>query len=170
MCKMRVVVRRECLGSREQCWSLWSGKEVMEYTGNQIKSLIKSGQKVCGLALKENELVPDAEGFFTTNIMEHRYCGNYTPMIESEGVTANVFYIVIGSHEEKGVTYFDCISSKFEQASFEQSDAKAYIKLGIISGVARLGADDKIELASLEYEKAEETKPTEKKGAVEKKK
>lgn len=170
MCKMRVVVRRECLGSREQCWSLWSGKEVMEYTGNQIKSLIKSGQKVCGLALKENELVPDAEGFFTTNIMEHRYCGNYTPMIESEGVTANVFYIVIGSHEEKGVTYFDCISSKFEQASFEQSDAKAYIKLGIISGGARLGADDKIELASLEYEKAEETKPTEKKGAVEKKK
>ena len=167
---MRVVVRRECLGSREQCWSLWSGKEVMEYTGNQIKSLIKSGQKVCGLALKENELVPDAEGFFTTNIMEHRYCGNFTPMIESEGVTANVFYIVIGSHEEKGVTYFDCISSKFEQASFEQSDAKAYLRLGIISGGARLGADDKIELASLEYEKAEETKPTEKKGAVEKKK
>ena len=47
---------------------------------------------------------------------------------------------------------------------------KAYIKLGIISSGARIGADDKIELASLEYEKAEETKPTEKKGAVEKKK
>ena len=118
MCKMRVVVRRECLGSREQCWSLWSGKEIMEYTGNQIKSLIKSGQKVCGLALKENELVPDAEGFFTTNIMEHRYCGNYTPMIENENVMANVFYIVIGSHEEKGVVYYNCISTKFEQASF----------------------------------------------------
>ena len=91
-------------------------------------------------------------------------------MIESEGVTANVFYIVIGSHEEKGVTYFDCISSKFEQASFEQSDAKAYIKLGIISGGARLGADDKIELASLEYEKARETKQPEKKAVPEKKK
>ena len=83
---------------------------------------------------------------------------------------SNVFYIVIGSHEEKGVVYYDCISTKFEQASFEQSDVKAYIKLGIISSGARLGADDKIELASLEYEKAEETKPTEKKGAVEKKK
>ena len=170
MCKMRVAVRREMLGAREQDFSVWNGKEVMEYTGNQIKSLIKSGQKVCGLELKDNELVSDAEGFFTTNIMEHRYCGNFTPMIESEGVTANVFYIVIGSHEEKGVTYFDCISSKFEQASFEQPDAKAYLRLGIISGGARLGADDKIELASLEYEKAEETKPTEKKGAVEKKK
>ena len=170
MCKMRVAVRREMLGAREQAFSLWNGKEVMEYTGNQIKSLIKSGQKVCGLALKDNELVPDAEGFFTTNIMEHRYCGNYTPMIENENVMSNVFYIVIGSHEEKGVVYYDCISTKFEQTSFEQSDAKAYIKLGIISGGARLGADDKIELASLEYEKAEETKPTEKKGAVEKKK
>ena len=170
MCKMRIVVRREMLGAREQAWSVWSGKEVMEYTGNQIKGMIKSGRKVCGLTIKGIELVPDTEGFFTTNIMEHRYCGNYTPMIESEGVTANVFYIVIGSHEEKGVTYYDCISTKFEQTSFEQSDVKAYIKLGIISGGARLGADDKIELASLEYEKAEETKPTEKKGAVEKKK
>ena len=82
----------------------------------------------------------------------------------------NVFYIVIGKHEESGVVYYDCISTKFEQAKFNESDAKAYLRLGIISGGARLGADDKIELASLEYEKAEETKPTEKKGAVEKKK
>lgn len=166
MCKMKVVVRREMLGAREQAWSLWSGKDVMEYTGNQIRNLIKSGQKVCGLALKENELVPDTEGFFTTNIMEHRYCGNFTPMIEGD-VTANVFYIVIGSHEEKGVTYFDCISTKFEQTSFAEPDVRAYLRLGIISGGARLGKDDKIELASLEYEKA---KTEEKKEVAEKKK
>ena len=72
MCKMRVAVRREMLGAREQAWSLWNGKEVMEYTGNQIKSLIKSGQKVCGLALKDNELVSDAEGFFTTRIIQKK--------------------------------------------------------------------------------------------------
>lgn len=30
MCKMRIVVRREMLGAREQAWSVWSGKEVME--------------------------------------------------------------------------------------------------------------------------------------------
>ena len=167
MCKMRVVVRREMLGAREQAWSVWSGNEVMEYTGNQIRNMIQSGQKVCGLTLKDNELVPDTEGFFTTNIMEHRYCGNYTPMIESEGVTANVFYIVIGSHEEKGVTYYDCISTKFEQAAFNESDVKAYIRLVIISGGAMLAADDKIELASLGYEKA---KPEEKKEGEEKKK
>lgn len=165
MCKMRVVVRREMLGAREQAWSIWNGKEVIEYTGNQIKNLIKSNQKVCGLTMKDNELVPDAEGFFTTNIMEHRYCGSYTPMLESEGVMANVFYIVIGSHEEKGGACYDCISSKFEQTSFNESDVRAYLRLGIISGGARLlGADDKIEIASLEYEKTEETKPAEKKG------
>ena len=130
MCKMRVVVRREMLGAREQAWSLWNGKEIMEYTGNQIKSLIKSGQKVCGLALKENELVPDAEGFFTTNIMEHRYCGNFTPMIENENVMSNVFYIVIGSHEESGVTYYDCISTKFEQTAFNESNLWHYIGVG----------------------------------------
>ena len=163
---MRVAVRREMLGAREQVWSVWNGKEVMEYTGNQIKSLIKSGQKVCGLALKEVELVPDAEGFFTTNIMEHRYCGNFTPMIENENVMANVFYIVIGSHEEKGVIYYDCISTKFEQAKFNESDVRAYLRLGIISSGARLGANDKIELASPEYGKAE---AEEKKEAVEKK-
>lgn len=170
MCKMRVVVRREMLGAREQAWSIWNGKEVMEYTGNQIKGMLKSGQKVCGLTVKDNELVSDAEGFFTTNIMEHRYCGNFTPMIESENVMSNVFYIVTGSHEEKGVTVFDCISTKFEQASFNESDARAYLRLGIISGGARLGADDKIELAPLEYEKAEETKQEEKKEGGAKKK
>ena len=80
---------------------------------------------------------------------------------------ANVFYIVIGSHEEKGGTYYSCISTKFEQATFNESDVRAYIRLGIISGGARLGADDKIELASLEYEKA---KIEEKKEVGEKKK
>ena len=79
-----------------------------------------------------------------------------------KNVMSNVFYIVTGSHEEKGVTVFDCISTKFEQASFNESDARAYLRLGIISGGARL-TDDKIELAPLEYEKAEETKQAEKK-------
>lgn len=69
MCKMRIVVRREMLGAREQAWSVWSGKEVMEYTGNQIKGMIKSGQKVCGLTIKGIELVPDTEGFY------HKYHG-----------------------------------------------------------------------------------------------
>ena len=107
--------------------------------------------------------------FFTSNLIEHRSCDNYTPMIEGD-TAVNVFYIVIGKHEESGVVYYDCISTKFEQAKFNESDVRAYLRLGIISGGARLGADDKIELASLEYEKARETKQPEKKAVPEKKK
>lgn len=71
MCKMRVVVLREMLGNRETCWSLWSGKDVMEMTSNQIKNLIKAGTKVCGLTIDSNDnLVADLEGFYCTNIME----------------------------------------------------------------------------------------------------
>ncbi len=162
MCKMRVVVRRECLGSREIGWSIFNGKSIQECTSIQIRNLIKSGQKVCGLALKENDLVLDEEGFFTSNLIEHRSCDNYTPMIEGD-TAVNVFYIVIGKHEESGVVYYDCISTKFEQAKFNESDTKAYLRLGIISGGARLGADDKIELASLEYEKEKKAVPEKKK-------
>ena len=45
MCKMRVVIRRELLGTREQGWCLWSGKDVMELTSKQIKDIIKAGKE-----------------------------------------------------------------------------------------------------------------------------
>lgn len=158
MCKMRTVVLREMLGNRETCWSLWSGKDVMEMTSNQIKNLLKAGTKVCGLTIGKNgDLEPDKEGFYCTNIMEHRHCGNYVPMIE-EGYMSNLFYIVIGKHEENGVDVYDCISTKFEQLSISEADLKAYIKIGIVSAGAKL-VEDKVVLASLENEKEEEQKP-----------
>ena len=92
MCKMRVVVRRECLGSREIGWSIFNGKSIQECTSIQIRNLIKSGQKVCGLALKENDLVLDEEGFFTSNLIEHRSCDNYTP---SHNQVLNYFLIYL---------------------------------------------------------------------------
>lgn len=161
MCKMRTVVLREMLGNREICWSLWSGKDVMEMTSNQIKNLIKAGTKVCGLTIGEDDkLVADLEGFYCTNIMEHRHCGNYVPM-DKEGCMANLFYIVIGKHEEKGAVLYDCISTKFEQLSIIEADLKAYLKIGIVSAGATL-VDDKVVLADLEFKK-EESKPEEKK-------
>lgn len=162
MCKLRTVVLREMLGNREICWSLWSGKDVMEMTSNQIKNLIKAGTKVCGLTIGEDDkLVADLEGFYCTNIMEHRHCGNYVPM-DKEGCMANLFYIVIGKHEEKGTVLYDCISTKFEQLSITEADLKAYLKIGIVSAGAKLEGD-KIVLADLEFkkevEKQEEKKP-----------
>lgn len=161
MCKMRTVVLREMLGNREICWSLWSGKDVMEMTSNQIKNLIKAGTKVCGLTIDSNgNLVADLEGFYCTNIMEHRHCANYVPM-NIEGCMANLFYIVIGKHEENGSVLYDCISTKFEQLSITEADLKAYLKIGIVSAGAKL-EDDKVVLADLEFKK-EEPKQEEKK-------
>ena len=161
MCKMRVVVLREMLGNRETCWSLWSGKDVMEMTSNQIKNLIKAGTKVCGLTIgKDGNLEADLEGFYCTNIMEHRHCANYVPM-KSEDCLANLFYIVVGKHEEKGTVLYDCISTKFEQLTISEADLKAYIKIGVVSAGAKL-EDDKIVLADLEFKK-EEPKQEEKK-------
>lgn len=158
MCKMRVAVLKESLGQRETGYTLWDGKQVMEQTAKQVKDLIKVGKKVCGLTIDENgELVLDKEGFFTTNLMVHRHSGNYKPMLD-EGCMANLFYIVIGSHEENGNTLYDCISTRFEQLSLNEADVKAYLRIGMISAGCRLDKDGKIELASLENKIAEPIK------------
>ena len=158
MCTMRIVVVREMLGTRESGWSLFDGRQLMEKTSKEIKELIKSGKKVCGLTLdKDGELVMDTEGFFCRNILEHRHCGNYKPMVE-EDFSANLFYIVIGSHTENEKTVYDCISTRFERLTLTEEDVRAYLRVGVISAGCRLGADNKIELAPLEYKGAEEVK------------
>lgn len=158
MCKMRTVIRRELLGTREQGWCLWSGKDVMELTSKQIKDIIKAGkEKVCGLKLgKDGELELDKEGFFTVNVMEHRLCGNYQPMY-SEDSMVNMMYTVIGCHDEKGKVVYDCISNRFEQAKLSEDEVKAYIKIGVISSGAKLNETGEIVVASLQYETTTET-------------
>ncbi len=158
MCTMRVVVVREMLGTRETGWSLFDGRQLMEKTSKEIKELIKSGKKVCGLTLDgDGELAMDKEGFFCRNILEHRHCGNYKPMLE-EDFSANLFYIVIGRHTENEKTVYDCISTRFERLTLTEEDVRAYLRVGVISAGCRIGADNKIELAPLEYKGAEEVK------------
>lgn len=160
MCKMRVVIRRELLGVREQGWSVWTGKDVQEMTSKQIKDIIKAGkEKICGLKIgKSGELELDGEGFFTRNIMEHRLCNNFKPMIEEDSI-ANMMYTVIGCREENGSKVYDCISNRFEQAKLSEVEVKTYIKIGIIASGAKLDGDN-IVVASLEYPKAEAAKET----------
>ena len=161
MCTMRVALRREMLGAREQAWSIWTGKNVVEMTSKEIKGLIQSGTKVCGLKLGKDGLVLDKDGFYTTNLMEHRHCNNYKPMVDSDSM-ANIMYTVIGSHEENSKVVYDCISSQFEQAALTEEEVKVYIKIGVISSGAKLDGD-KIVVASLEYEKKAETPKAEEK-------
>lgn len=153
MCTMRIVTLREMLGTRETGWTLWTGNQVMEMTSKQIKDTIAKGSKVCGLTIgSDGELVRDEEGFYCTNIMEHRHCGNYSPMVE--GGMANLFYICIGSHEENGEMVYDCISTRFEQLKIAEPEMKAYLKIGVVSaGVKEV--DGKLVVADLEYKKPE---------------
>lgn len=158
MCKMRVVIRKELLGAREQGWSIWTGKDVQELTSKQIKDIIKAGkEKICGLKIGESgELELDGEGFFTRNLMEHRMCNNFKPMFEEDSM-ANMMYTVISSREENGSIVYDCISNRFEQAKLSEMEVKTYIKIGIISSGAKLDGDN-IVVASLKYTKVEEAK------------
>ena len=162
MCKMNIVVNKLVLGNRELGWELWSGKEVMEYTSKQIKDMIKAGkQKICGLKIGDNdELLLDKEGFFTTNMMVHSHIGSWESMEEESMV--NNLYVCIGSHEESGKVVYDCISSKFEQAKISENDMRAYLKIGIVSGGAKLDGE-KIVLAGTETEKKVQVPVTEKK-------
>lgn len=164
MCTMRVAVRREMLGAREQAWSIWTGKNVVEMTSKEIKGLIQSGTKVCGLKLGKDGLELDKQEYFATNIMEHRHCNNFKPMVDSDSM-ANIMYTVIGSHEEKGKTVYNCISSQFEQAELTEEEVKAFIRIGIIASGAKMDGD-KIVVASLEYEKKAETPKAEVKNPV----
>ena len=166
MCTMRVVVLREMLGNRETGWTLWDGKQVMEMTSKQIKDTIAKGLKVCGLKVgSDGELERDEEGFYCTNIMEHRHCGNYTPMVEDS--MANQFYICIGNHEENGAVVYDCISTRLEQLKIAEPEMKAYLKIGVVSAGVK-EADGKLVMADLEFKKPETAGPKEPPKGVEK--
>ena len=156
MCKMLVVVNQLKLGNRILGYEAWSGNEVVEFTEKQIKDIIREGkQKVCGLKIENEMLVLDKEGFFTTDMTVHTHIGSWKPMGDES--MANNLYVCIGTQDEKGATVYNCISSRFEQAKFSEADMRAYLRIGIVSGGAKLDGD-KIVLASLEVEKKEDVK------------
>lgn len=158
MCKMLVVVNQLRLGNRILGYSAWSGKEVMEFTEKQLKDMIRSRkQKVCGLILgAKGELELDKDGFFTTDMTIHTHIGNWKSMNEESMV--NNLYVCIGSSKEQEKTVYHCISSRFEQAVFSESDMKAYLKIGIVCSGAKLDGEN-IMVAStiLEEPKVQET-------------
>ena len=150
MCKMRVVINKLVLGNRELGYEVWTGKDVVEMTSNQIRKLIRENKKVCGLCLgKDGELQLDKEKFFTSDITVHSHINTYKAM--SEESMTNLLYVCIGKQEIGSKVTYQCISSRFEQAEFTEADMKAYLKIGIVSGGAKLEGEE-IVLASLEYE------------------
>ena len=111
MCRKLVVTNEIFLGTRAICYEAYSlpKGEVVELTEKQIRDALKgiTTDEVYGLELSEaGELVMDKKNFFTINMMKKIHTNTLIPMVE-EDCLANLFYIVIGTHKEKGNTMYD---------------------------------------------------------------
>lgn len=142
MCRKLVVTNEIFLGTRAICYEAYSlpKGEVVELTEKQIKDALKgiTTDEVYGLELSEaGELVMDKKTFFTTNMMKKIHTNTLIPMVE-EDCLANLFYIVIGTHKEKGNTMYDVISSRYERTSFTEEKVKTLLDMHIISAGAKI--------------------------------
>lgn len=160
MCRKLVVTNEIFLGARPICYEAYSlpKGEVVELTEKQIKDALKglTTDEVYGLRLSEvGELELDTENFFVTNMMKKVHTNTLIPMVEDDCL-ANLFYIVIGTHKEKGNTMYDVISSRYERTSFTEEKVKTLLDMHIISAGAKMQGD-KIVVAPLE--KPEQSKP-----------
>lgn len=153
MCRKLVVVNELSLGNRHLGWetlSLPKG-ELVEFTSKQLKDIIIAGkEEIYGLQISEetNELIPDTEQFFCNNWMIKSHINSLVPKFESDSLV-NLFYIVIGSHKEKGNLVYDVVSSRFERTTFSEEKLKTLLEMGIISAGAKL-QDGAIIIAPLE--------------------
>ena len=159
MCRKLVVTNEIFLGTRAICYEAYSlpKGEVVELTEKQIKDALKglTTDEVYGLRLSEaGELELDTDDFFTTNMMKKIHTNTLVPMVE-DACLANLFYIVIGTHKEKGNTMYDVISSRYERTSFTEEKVKTLLDMHIISAGAKM-QDGKVVVAPLEKQKAPE--------------
>lgn len=141
MCRKLVVINELYLGNRQlgfETFSLPKG-ELLELTSKQLKDIMKQGKdEVYGLALSEtNELVADTEHFFCNNWMVKSHINSLKPKFESNSM-ANIFYVVIGTHIQKGSMVYDVVSSRYERAGFSEEKTRALLEMGIISAGAKL--------------------------------
>ncbi len=160
MCKKLVVVNELVLGQRPlgfEVLSLPKG-EVLEFTHKQLKDLIKSGKdEVYGLEIsgETGELIPDTENFFCNNWMVKSHINSLVPKFECDSLV-NLFYLVIGTHKEKGNIVYDVVSSRYERTAFPEENIKTLLEMGIISAGAKLGDNGELIVATLEKPKKEE--------------
>ena len=147
MCRKLIVTNQLSLGSRIlgiETYSLPRG-EVLEFTHSQLKNIIRQGKdEVYGLKLnEENELVFD-DAFYVRAMMNKSHINSLKPICldDEETCMVNLFYIVIGTHEENGVTMYDVISSRYARDSFTAEKVKTLLELHIISAGAKLNEEN----------------------------
>lgn len=161
MCRKLIVVNELYLGARQLGWEAYSlpKGEIVEFTDKQLRNLILTGkEEVYGLAISEEtgELIPDTENFYCRNWMVKSHINSLIPKFENDSLV-NLFYIVTGTHKEKGTQLYDVISSRYERTSFSEERIKALYEMGIISGGLRIEGNN-LKVAPLEKKSATETK------------
>ena len=154
MCRKFIVTNQISLGNRilgVETYAIPRG-EVLEFTHSQLKNIIRQGKdEVYGLKLnEENELVFD-DAFYVRAMMNKSHINSLKPICldDEETCMVNLFYIVIGTHEENGVTMYDVISSRYERNSFTAEKVKTLLELHIISAGAKLNEKGEIVVAPL---------------------
>lgn len=160
MCRKLIITNEIFLGSRPICFEDYSlpKREVVELTEKQIKDALKgiTSDEVYGMKITEaGELELDTENFFVTNMMKKVHTNTLIQMVEDDCL-ANLFYIVIGTHKDKGTTMYDVISSRYERTSFTEEKVKTLLDMHIISAGAKMQGDNVI-VAPLE--KLEQSRP-----------
>ena len=161
MCRKLIVVNELYLGARQLGWEAYSlpKGEVVEFTDKQLRNLILTGkEEVYGLAISEEtgELIPDTETFYCRNWMVKSHINSLIPKFENDSLV-NLFYIVTGTHKEKGIQLYDVISSRYERTSFSEERIKALYEMGIISGGLKIEGNN-LKVAPLEKQSITETK------------
>lgn len=86
--------------------------------------------------------------------MVKSHINSLVPKYENESLV-NLFYIVIGTHKEKGNVLYDVVSSRYERASFTEKKIKTLLDMGVISGGVKLDNGELI-VAPLEKSKTEQ--------------
>lgn len=161
MCRKLIVVNELYLGARQLGWEAYSlpKGEIVEFTDKQLRNLILTGkEEVYGLAISEEtgELIPDTENFYCRNWMVKSHINSLIPKFENDSLV-NLFYIVTGTHKEKGIQLYDVISSRYERTSFSEERIKALYEMGIISGGLKVEGNT-LKVAPLEKKSTTETK------------
>lgn len=159
MCRKLIVVNELYLGARQLGWEAYSlpKGEIVEFTDKQLRNLILTGkEEVYGLTISEetgND--PRYRKFYCRNWMVKSHINSLIPKFENDSLV-NLFYIVTGTHKEKGIQLYDVISSRYERTSFSEERIKALYEMGIISGGLKIEGNT-LKVAPLEKKSTTET-------------
>jgi len=141
MCKKITVAYADYIGSRLVSWICWNGKDYSFVSDKAVKSRIKEGNLVNGLALdEENNVVIDQE--FTKSLMgKSGLCFNPIVAAESEDEPVmNKYYALVKVVKGKDSTNYHFITNRCGYEVFTEEQVKAMLAILDMGGI-KLGAD-----------------------------